>query len=168
MSGDSFIIVLTFFVGLVALSQVVQMVALLALQRRAKELQQQLAQFSPRAESILASAKETIDQSRKQMTELSAKANEVLDTTRAQLGRVEGLLSDVTTRAKTQMDRAELVLDDTLGRVHETVAVLHNGVMQPVREISGVAAGFKAALAHLLKGGRPSVAQATHDEEMFI
>jgi ABC-type transporter Mla subunit MlaD len=168
MTGDWFIILLTFFVGLVAISQVVQMIALVVLQRRAKELQQQVAEFSPRAESILVSAKETLDQTRTQVADLSAKANDVLDTTRSQLGRVEGLLTEVTSRAKAQMDRAELVLDDTLGRVHETVAVLHNGVMKPVREVSGLAAGFKAALAHLMKGGRPNVSQATHDEEMFI
>jgi len=67
------------------------------------------------------------------------------------------------------MDRAELVLDDTFGRVQSTVATVHGGVMRPLREISGVSAGIRAALNHLAKGAaRPAPAQATQDEEMFI
>ena len=67
------------------------------------------------------------------------------------------------------MDRAELVLDDTFGRVQNTVATVHGGVMRPLREISGVSAGIKAALSHMVKGAtRSTPAQATQDEEMFI
>ena len=81
---------------------------------------------------------------------------------------VEEVVSDATSRAKVQMDRVELVLDDTLSRAHETVALLHSGIMRPLREINGVTAGLRAALQFLSRGNRPSVAQATSDEEMFI
>lgn len=168
MDQNTLITILTVFVGLVAISQVVQMAALLMLQRRAKALQEQLAAFTPRAEQLLKTAQETLEQSRHQITEVTTKANIVLDSTRTQIQRVETLLNDVTGRAKSQLDRAELVLDDTLGRVQETVTLLHNGVMRPLREINGVSAGIRAAVGHMLKGGRPSVAQATQDEEMFI
>jgi hypothetical protein len=40
--------------------------------------------------------------------------------------------------------------------------------MKPVKELNGLAAGIRAAFAHLTRSGRPSVAQATSDEEMFI
>jgi hypothetical protein len=66
------------------------------------------------------------------------------------------------------MDRAEIVLDDTLNRTQETVATFHNGIMRPLRQITGVAAGIRGALDYFLKGGRPNVSQATQDEEMFI
>lgn len=168
MNQDSLVLVLTVFVGLVAISQIVQMVALIKIQQRAKALQDQVAHFSPRAEALLQSAQLTIDQTRQQVSEVSTRANSVLDSAISQLATVEGILGDVNSRARVQMDRMELVLDDTLGRVHETVATVHNGVMKPLREISGVSAGIRAAVAHMLKGGRPSVAQATQDEEMFI
>lgn len=168
MGQDTLVSILTVFVGMVAVSQLLQAIALFMLQRRAKALQEQLTAFMPRAESILKSAQQTLEQSRLQMAEVSSKANDILDTTKLQIGKVEGLLTDVTARAKVQMDRAELVLDDTLGRVQETVTLLHSGVMRPLREINGVSAGIRAAIGHVLKGGRPSVAQATHDEEMFI
>jgi hypothetical protein len=175
MNQDSLVLVLTIFVGLVAISQIGQFIALLTLQRRAKAMHDLLVAHTPRIESalqgakeVMLTAKETLDVSRKQITEVTSRANDVLDATRGQLRTVEALLSDVTIRTKTQLDRVELVLDDTLGRVHETVTTVHNGVMKPIREINGISVGIRAALAHMMKGGRPSVAQATQDEEMFI
>jgi hypothetical protein len=61
-----------------------------------------------------------------------------------------------------------MVIDDTMSRAHETVAMVHGGILRPLREIHGIAAGVRTAINHLARGGRPSVAQATHDEEMFI
>ena len=40
--------------------------------------------------------------------------------------------------------------------------------MRPLREVNGIAAGMKTALAYLARGNRPSPDQATSDEEMFI
>jgi uncharacterized protein YoxC len=175
MTQDSLVLVLTVFVGLVAVSQVGQFIALLALQRRAKAMHELLVTHTPRIESVLQSAKETLEVSRKQITEVTtraaevtAKANDILDSTRTQVRIVEGIMTEVASRTKSQLDRVEIVLDDTIGRVHETVTTVHNGVMRPLREINGISVGIRAALAHMVKGGRPSVAQATQDEEMFI
>jgi hypothetical protein len=55
-----------------------------------------------------------------------------------------------------------------MSRVHHTVIQLNNGVLKPVKEINGVAAGVRAALDTLVRGKRPNPAQATADEEMFI
>ncbi|MBI4903542.1 MAG: hypothetical protein HY820_07905 [Acidobacteria bacterium] len=162
------IILLTIFVGMVAVGQLLQGIAVMKMRRSAELLQQQVAAFLPRAQAVLEDAEMTLQQSRKQLTEVTEKANVVLDATRAQLATVEALLTDFSSRAKVQLDRAEMVLDDTMGRVQETVATVHNGVMRPLKEITGISAGIRAALGQLLKGGRPSVAQATSDEEMFI
>jgi hypothetical protein len=61
-----------------------------------------------------------------------------------------------------------MVVDDTVSRVHESVTAVHNGLLRPVREIQGIATGVRTAVEHFLRGGRPSVAQATQDDEMFI
>ncbi len=169
MNQDTVIILLTIFVGLVALSQVGQMIALFALKKQAGELQKKLDAIAPRAESVLATAQQTVELGRKQLQDVSARAADILDSTRAQLARVDGLVADFSSRARTQMDRAELVLDDTFGRVQSTVSTVHGGVMRPIREISGVGAGIRAAVSQLAKGAtRSSPAQATQDEEMFI
>ena len=92
----------------------------------------------------------------------------MLDTTQKQLVRVDDVLGEATSRAKVQMERVELVLDDTISRVHGTVMELNNGILRPLRELNGLALGIRAAFQHLVRGGRPNVAQATSDEEMFI
>ena len=82
--------------------------------------------------------------------------------------RLDAFVENTTTRAKVQLERLELVMDDTVERVHHTVMMLNNSVLKPVREVSGVASGVKAAVKHLMRANRPSPAQATSDEEMFI
>jgi len=119
-------------------------------------------------ESLVDTTKITVEQSRKQIVEITTVANEILTSTKEQLGMVQEVVTDATARAKVQLERVELVLDDTLGRAHETVATVHDGIMRPLREINGIAAGVKTALAYLARGNRPSVDQVTSDEEMFI
>jgi ABC-type transporter Mla subunit MlaD len=138
------------------------------LYRSAKATKEQITLLSARAETVLDQARETLDQSRKQLTEVATKTNEILDATRAQLTRIDDVLSDATMRARVQMDRIELVLDDTISRVQETVALVHNGILKPLREANGIILGVRAAISYLLRGGRSGVTRATHDEEMFI
>jgi len=109
-----------------------------------------------------------VEQSSRQITEITSRANDILDSTKRQLAIVEDVVGDAAARAKVQMERVELVLDDTLSRAHETVAVFHDGVMRPLREINGLAAGIRAALGAIARGNRPTPDQATSDEEMFI
>jgi hypothetical protein len=96
------------------------------------------------------------------------KANEMMDMGKAQMVKLDEVITDAAGRAKVQLERAEMVVDDTMTRVHESVTAVHTGVLRPIREIHGVTAGLRAAVQHFLRGGRPSVAQATHDDEMFI
>jgi hypothetical protein len=78
------------------------------------------------------------------------------------------VVTDASSRAKVQLEKMEMVVDDTVSRVHQTVTVVNSGVIRPIRELQGVAAGVRTAVQYLLQGGRPSVAQATQDDEMFI
>jgi hypothetical protein len=55
-----------------------------------------------------------------------------------------------------------------MSRVQGTVTSVQSSIVRPLREISGVAAGVRSAVAHLLKGSPANVAQVTADEEMFI
>ncbi|HLJ44518.1 MAG TPA: hypothetical protein VKU01_00835 [Bryobacteraceae bacterium] len=156
------------FVFIAAVALCIQAGFLFGLYRTAKALEQKLVPLIPRVESLVDSTRTTVDQSRKQIVDITTKANEILDSTRSQLAKVEDVVTDATQRAKIQMERMELVLDDTMSRAHETVAVVHTGIMRPLREINGIAIGIRTALAYLARGNRPSVAQATSDEEMFI
>src|SRR3984957_5573360 len=168
MDQTALLYVMTAFVIISAVALSIQAGMLVAVSKKTKELHDKITPLVPKVESLVATTQATVELSRKQIAEITSKANDVLDSTKNQLAMVEEVVSDATSRAKVQMDRVELVLDDTLSRAHETVALLHSGIMRPLREVSGVTAGIRAALAFLSRGNRPSVAQATSDEEMFI
>jgi ABC-type transporter Mla subunit MlaD len=151
-----------------AVAIVLQALLLFAIYRQTRIIGEQVSTLAPKLESTLESTQRTLEQSRRQIAEVTTKASQVLDTAQAQLMRVDQVLEDATTRARAQLDHIEMVLDDTISRVHQTVTALHNAVLRPMKEVAGVTAGIRAAVAHLLKGGRPNVAQATQDDEMFI
>lgn len=156
------------FVIVAALALCIQAGMLVALARTAKSLQTQTQQLLPKVESMVDTTRTTVEQSRKQINDITTKTNEILDSTKRQLAIVEDVVSDAGARAKVQLERVELVLDDTLSRAHQTVATVHEGIIRPLKEINGIAVGIKTALNYLARGNRPSVAQATSDEEMFI
>ena len=168
MTPETLLFIMTVFVIVSALALVLQFFMLFGVYRSIKAIHDKISPLVPRTQSVLESAERTIEQSRKNILEITAKANDVMDITRSQMGKVEETLGEMTSRLKVQMERIELVLDDSMSRVHETVASLHDGIMKPLREVNAVATGVRAAVAHLMRGGRPSVAQATSDEEMFI
>ena len=172
---DPLIVVMTVFVGLSAIALCIQAGLLFGIYKATKTIQEQTASVLPQVRSVLTKAEATIDESRKHVVEITAKANEIasktnelLDLGKAQMVKLDVVVTDASQRAKVQLERAEMVVDDTMTRVHQSVTAVHTGIIKPVREIQAVAAGVSAAVQHFLRGGRPSVAQATHDDEMFI
>ena len=151
-----------------ALALLAQAIVFFAIFRQLKSLNDQVTAFIPRAEALLISAEKTLTESKAQILEVVSKANTVLDSTQAQLSRFDGLVGDATERARHHLERAELIVEDSLDRIHKTVVQVNEVVLWPMREMSGLAAGMRAAFGALFRGGRPSVAQATADEEMFI
>jgi ABC-type transporter Mla subunit MlaD len=175
MSETTLLYVMTAFVVISAIALCIQAGMLAAIYKTTKTLQEAVNPLLPKVERLVEKTNAVVEQSGPQIVEISTRANEILvstkailDSTKRQVAIVEETVGDAAGRAKVQMDRVELVLDDTLSRAHETVAVFHDGVMRPLREINGLAAGIRAALAQLARGDRPTVDQATSDEEMFI
>jgi len=160
--------IMTAFVIIAALALCIQAGMLVAVNKKTKAIQEQITPLVPRVETLVETTQAAVEQSRRQLADVIAKTNEILDSSKNQLAMVEEVISDATTRVKSQMDRVELVLDDTLSRAHETVATFHDGIMRPLKELTGITAGIKAAMAFLSRSGRPSVDRATSGEEMFI
>lgn len=168
MDQMTLLYVMTAFVIIAAIALCIQAGMLIGMYKTTKSLQADIKPLLPKVESLVETTKTTVEQSRKQIIDITANANEILASTKNQLAKVEDVVSDATSRAKVQLERVELVLDDTLSRAHETVATVHDGIMKPLREVNGIAVGIKTALAYLARGNRPSVDQVTSDEEMFI
>lgn len=168
MNQDLLLAVMAFFVVIAAIALVIQAGLLFGIYKTTKALQSQALSVMPQVKSILTKAETTIDESRKNIVEITTKANEMMDIGKTQLVKLDSVLTDASSRAKVQLERAEMVVDDTVSRVHQSVTSVHNGILKPVREIQGIATGVRAAVDHFIRGGRPSVAQATQDDEMFI
>jgi len=175
LDQGTLITVMTIFVFVAAVALCIQAGLLFGIYKATRTLQEQTVAVMPQVKSILAKSEETLDESRKhiveitaKVSEMSAKASDMMDIGKAQFVKLDAVISDASTRAKIQIERAEMVVDDTVSRVHHSVTAVHNGILKPVREAQGVAAGVKAAVQHFVRGNRPSVAQATQDDEMFI
>ena len=159
---------LVVFVAVAAIALLGQAIALLGLLLIARDIRQKTMAMWPQIEDIVAVSKRSVDRIETHITRIGATSVAILDVTKQQLVKVDELLSDASTRARVQMERAEMVLDDTMTRVQETVSIVQRGVLRPVREVHGILSGLRTALAHLSRGGRPTVDHATSDEEMFI
>ena len=145
MENQNLLYVMTAFVVIAGLSLFSQFLCMLGMYRTLRSLQEKVTAMLPKVESLVETSQKAVVEGKQQILEVTAKTNEILDSAKRQLALVEDVLSDATSRAKVQMDRAELVLDDTIARAHDTVVVLQEGVMRPLREIHGVAAGLRAA-----------------------
>jgi len=151
-----------------AAALIFQAALLLGVYKQSKAIRSQVTIIAGHTESFLQSALLSLEQSRKQISAVAAKSSQVLDLAHKQLVRVDEVLGEATGRARIQMERVDLVLDDTVARMHEALALLTNGVIRPIREVTAVAAGVEAGLRYLFRSQRRTVERATSDEEMFI
>jgi len=168
MDEHSLLVIMAVFVVVSAIALIFQACMLFGMYKSSRAMQQDVQRLTPKAEALMESSRVAIDDSRVQIAAVTIKANEVLDSARKQMVRIDELMSDATERTHRQLSHAELVVDDALGRAQKTVALVQGGVVKPIREISAVAAGLRAALHFLMRGNRPNPDQVAVDEEMFI
>ena len=159
---------LTILVGIAAVALLGQAIALIGLLFVARDVRAKLHAAWPQIEGIITVSKRSVEQAEKHIGKIGATSIAILDVTKQQLVKVDELLNDASTRARVQMERAEMVLDDTMTRVQQTVGIVQNGVLRPVREVHGILSGIRTTFAYLGRRGRSTVEHATSDEEMFI
>lgn len=151
-----------------ALALVLQLLILMGLYRTSKAMNAQVLELLPRIKALLENAESTLDQSRKQIGDVTTRMGEVVELVHGQLVKVDESLGDTLSRLRLQLERAELMVDDSLTKVHDAVSTVHSGVMKPLREVSGFVAAIRAAFQTLSQGNRPTPVEATQDDEMFI
>ncbi len=122
MSETALLYVMTAFVIISAIALCIQAGMLAGIYKTTKSLQESINPLLPKVENLVAKASSTVEQSGRQITEITTRANDILDSTKRQLAIVEEVVGDAALLAKVQMERVELVLDDTLSRAHETIA----------------------------------------------
>lgn len=168
MSQDTLLVIMTVAVSLSAIAMVAMACMIFGMWKSIRAVQVRVEGFMPQAESFLQATQVAFAEHQGQLRDITSRTSDILDLTQKQLLRVDDALGDAVGRAKVQMERLELVLDDTVNRVHGTVVQINNTVVKPVREINALGTGLRTAVQAFLRGQKPSVAQATADEEMFI
>lgn len=168
MSQDALVIIMTIAVSLCAVAMVAMALMVFGMWKTMRAVQTRVDVFLPQAQNFIHTTQTAINEHQGQIKDITARTMNILETTQKQLVRVDDVMGDALGRAKVQMERLELVLDDTVSRVHGTVVQLNNTVVKPVREINALGTGIRTAVQTFLRGQKPSVAQATSDEEMFI
>ena len=225
MTEDTFRIVVAAAVALACIAFVVQAVAMFALYRVARRMQQKVGPLADRAEpvigrlgpmidevglvaqklgpmidkvglaagkagpmidkvglaaekmapmadqvgSVMATTNRIMLETGPRISELSGEAVAIVRSGRQQVERIGELLHDAGDRARNRLEQIDEAVDSTIEQVGQVGDAVKRAVLRPVREANGLAAGISAAVSTLVHHSRkPSVDQATQDEEMFI
>jgi hypothetical protein len=168
MDTQVLLIIMAVFTAVAAIALLIQAAVMFGIYKASRALQEKVETLTPKIHAVADNSLAAIQESRVKIAEITAKTSQVLDSATRQLTIAENLFTDFSGRARSQFDRAEMVLDDAMTRVQQTVGLVHTGIMKPIREINGVAAGIRAAIQYFARGGRPNPDRATADEEMFI
>jgi len=93
---------------------------------------------------------------------------------RAQVQRIDAAVNDVVDRARLQVIRADELFSRTLDRVEQTTDMVHNTVISPIRQFSGLIQGITVGLEFLFggrgrrNGGGREDRRPVPQDEMFI
>ncbi len=118
---------------------------------------------------VLANANRIVEETRPRISELSGEAVEIAKSTRQQVENIGELLHDAGDRARTRLEQIDQTVESTVEQVGQVGDAMKRAVLRPMREVNGLAAGISAAVSTLVHHSpKPSVDQATQDEEMFI
>ena len=124
--------------------------------------------FTTTAIPTLQSLRALIEDSRNRFQSIGANLEEISALARRRVQHLDGVVNDATDRAHMQLIRLDGLVSDTISKVEETTETLQRGVVKPVREITAVVSGVRAAVDFFRHHKRGPVEHATQDEEMFI
>ena len=163
------IVLLASMVAAVLVAQTVLMlVFVIAFRKWCNRTGSMVEQLMHNVEPVLQQARELLAENREKVVGLTGNLNEISTLVKEQVTRVDEFLHDAADRAQVQIVRLDQLLTDTMERVDETTQVVQRGVLKPVREITAVAAGVRAAVEFFANRNRKTVERAHQDEEMFI
>jgi chromatin segregation and condensation protein Rec8/ScpA/Scc1 (kleisin family) len=139
------------------------------------------ARMEALATEVKAKVLPTVEQAEAMLTEIRPKlqviADNLQDSTsvlRDQVQRVDATVKDAVDRGRLQIIRADELLARTLDRVEQTSDMVHQTVISPIRQLSGLMRGITASLEFLFggrgrrNGGSREERRPVPQDEMFI
>jgi len=148
-------ILLLVFVGVVAVSLLLQTGSMVAMVIGARKAQKKVTAL---ADDFRLHALPVIVSSRELVHELSPKLRTIVDnleatstTLRTKSEQLGGLVGDVTNRAQVQATRVDGMVKGTLDQITYAAHAVEAGISIPVRQMSGILNGLRAGVEVLWK-----------------
>ncbi len=168
-------LLLEIFTGVVAVSLLLQSLALLAIHKSIRALGSRIETvsgnmlknvdvLSGRVEQLVASLTGMADGVHS-LQQGFASTNEIV---RKRIVELDAFLGETTDIARLQVLRIQDVIDTAARRVEETIDTLNKSVLTPVTEVHAISRGVKVALDVLLRHRKSPSSSVPQDEEMFI
>lgn len=168
-------ILLALFTGIVAVSLLMQSLALLGIHRsirnisgRIDKLSADLAKnadnISSRAGEVLAAIKAFTERFQAMQENLTA----TTEVVQRRVVEIDAFLEETADAARLQVARIHQTVDNASRRVEETFDVLQNRILAPINELNAVITGIRVGLDVLRGRRKRPVNPSQQDEEMFI
>jgi ABC-type transporter Mla subunit MlaD len=156
---------LTLFVALTAGAVVLQAGILLSLYILSKRVGGQVELTLSNVRELLPALKAVTDN----LKTVSDDIVEVGSAARQQFHRVEDMIGETGQTLQNQLDKLDDMSRDVSNRLNETIDVVQNSIIRPVREVGALARGVSKGFEFLLqRRDRSPVDQSRQDEELFI
>lgn len=182
---EGYLIVILVIVGILLLIQVVAIVGLFLLVRRAMAMAQEFGQIQSRAEYLISNTEPVVKMAHSLMAELKEAADyfgqgvqqltAITEMAKDQAADIRDLMGDTTAlarreieRTRSRVDQVQRTLATATDQFERTTALVQNSILQPAREFSYIMVGLRRALEVLMAGNRLPVNRVYQDEEMFI
>jgi uncharacterized protein YoxC len=167
--------ILIALVGLIALSFLLQALALVGLFRKVRDLSARLEAVSAKltkqidslgaqAEGFLALAKITAEK-------VHAMQDHVTAISKVVLGRVvevDALIAEAADTVRLELARFQNVIETVSQRFDETINTIQSAIVTPITEVQAIIWGVRTGLNVLFARRRRSGSRSHQDEEMFI
>ena len=146
----------------------------LSMRKSSARLEALALEVKTKALPTLETAQAMLVDLRPKLTVIADNLTETTHSVRSQVERMDATVNDVVDRARLQIIRGDELLTRTLDRVEETSDMVHQTVVSPVRQFSGLIQGVTAGIEFLLGGrGRKNVngrdaRRPVPQDEMFI
>src|SRR5215475_5150336 len=156
---------MTLFVALTAIAIITQAGVLIAIYLMSKRLSAQIERFMRDTREMIMPLRSIAENLRI----ASANLVEIGLSARDQFRRVEAMVMDTGEALHVQIERFDRVSQNVMDRINETVDIVQDSVVRPVREVAAVAKGITRGFGSFFFGrGRSPVDEARQDEELFI
>lgn len=153
----------------VVLQTLILLAMFLAMRKTSAKVEALAEEVRTKILPMVETVQSTVVELRPKIENIIANVNDTTNMTRAQLQRLDATISDVLDRTRLQVIRADELVTRTLDKVEDATEMVHDTVVSPVRQVSGLLQGVTAALQFLMGGKRRTEdgVSVPHDE-MFI